>query len=173
MGTRIHQTVEQLINNVVNPNKQSFTFVGDGGPFGEDSNQWDIGFKKGYDFTLAHYTVEKGYDCEWPKGWGDGWQGNGFAEGTITGRHHVEKRDHPDLVSLNGNSGEPVIEYKDGRIKQYHPKFDAWLDINVSSVPKSYVDKEKNRNDIVWWQDDDKKVLIGYKDKSVRVFKII
>ncbi len=173
MGTQIHQTVEQLINNAVNPNKQSFTFVGDGGPFGEDASEWDIGFQKGYDFTLAHYTLEKGYDCPWPEGWGNGWQGNGFAEGCITGRHHVEKRDHPDCILIIGNSDEPVIKYKNGVIKQFHSKFDAWLSINVSSVPMAYVEKEKNRNDRVWWQENDKEVLIGYKDKSVRLFKIL
>lgn len=80
------------------------------------SSEWQTGWQAGYEFTIANYTVKTGYKVPWPKNWGNGIRGNGFAEGCITGRSFIIDRDYPGLLSMSSREGGGYnMVFKNGR----------------------------------------------------------
>lgn len=94
--------------------KVSFTFRGNAWDNIEWKPTWDKGFEAGYEWTMNNWKLTQ--RSEFPEGWNDGWFGNGFAEGHISARGDILRRDYPGMLSLSWVSGcKYEITFKDGR----------------------------------------------------------
>jgi len=80
------------------------------------SSEYKAGYDAGYNFTMSNFQNLR-YTNPWPKGWGNGARGNGWAEGCNYARSVIIDKQYPGWENIERlKNGSYKVVFKDGKI---------------------------------------------------------